>query len=163
MKHFLLAATALLMSMGLSAAGWGDIKVYLLPMSNGLDQYLAQQLTAEGVLQVVTDPQKADAVFTDHLGDSFEQSLADLYGAKPKPGDKAGEATQGDTSEDKGAPLARSGMQGKRGRGTIFLVNRRTHDVMWSVYELPKDSQPDTLRHSAGKISAQLAKSIKAK
>jgi hypothetical protein len=159
MKHFLLAAAALLMSMGLSAAVLGDIKtVYLLPMSSGLDQYLAQQLTAEAVLQVVTDPQKADAVLTDHLGETFEQSLADLYQTKPKPDDKTGEAT-----EDKGAAPARSGMQGKRGRGTIFLVNRRTHDVLWSVYEFPKDNRPDGLRRSAGRISAQLAKSIKGK
>ena len=161
MKHFLLAAAALLMSMSLSAAGLGDVKtVYLLPMSNGLDQYLAQQLTAGAVLQVVTDPQKADAIFTDHVGESFEESLADIYQTKPKAGDKD---KADDTAEDKGASPARSGMQGKRGRGTVFLVNRRTHDVLWSVYELPKGTQPDILRRSAGKISAQLAKSIKGK
>ena len=159
MKHFLLAATALLMSTGLSAAGLGDIKaVYLLPMSSGLDQYLAQQLTASAVLQVVTDPQKADVILTDHLGESFEQSLADLYQPKPKADEKSADA-----NEDKGAPVARSGMQGKRGRGTIFLVNRRTHEVLWSVYELPKDSRPAGLRRSAGRISDQLAKSIKGK
>ncbi len=156
MKHFLLAATALLMSTGLSAAGLSDVKtVYLLPMSSGLDQYLAQKLTSGAVLQVVTDPQKADVVLTDHLGETFEQSLADLYQTKPKADDKTADA------EDKGATFARSGMQGKRGRGTIFLVDRRTHEVLWSVYELPKDSQPGTLRHSAGRISDQLAKSIK--
>ena len=159
MKHFLLAAAALAMSMALSAAGLGDIKtVYVLPMSSGLDQYVAQQLSADAVLLVVTDPQKADAVLTDHLGETFEQSLADLYQTKPKADDKTADA-----SEDKGAPRVRSGMQGKRGRGTIFLVNRRTHDVLWSVYELPKDSQPDTLRHSAARIGGQLAKSIKGK
>ena len=159
MKQFLLGAVALMMSMGLSAAGLGDVKtVYLLPMSNGLDQYLAQQLTAASVLQVVTDPQKADAVLTDHLGESFEQTLADLYQTKPKTDDKAGEAT-----EDKGASPARSGMQGKRGRGTIFMVNRRTHDVLWSVYELPKDNRPAGLRRTAGRISDQLAKSIRGK
>jgi hypothetical protein len=159
MKHFLLAATALLMSSGLCAAGLGDIKtVYLLPMSSGLDQYLAQKLTAGAVLQVVTDPQKADVVLTDHLGESFEQSLADIYQTKSKADDKTAEAT-----EDKGATFARSGMQGKRGRGTIFLVNRRTHEVLWSVFELPKDNRPAGLRHSAGRISDQLAKSIKAK
>jgi len=161
MKHFLLAAAALMMSMGVSAAGLGDIKtVYLLPMSNGLDQYLAQQLTGGAVLQVVTDPQKADAVLTDHVGESFEQSLADLYQTKPQAADKD---KSDDATEDKGAAPVRSGMQGKRGRGTIFLVNRRTHDVLWSVYELPKDTQPGTLRRSAGRISAELAKSIKGK
>ena len=108
----------------------------------------------------MTDPQKADAVLTDHLGETFEQSLADLYQTKPQTGDK--DKTD-DTAEDKGAPFARSGMQGKRGRGTIFLVNRRTHDVLWSVYELPKDNRPAGLRHSAGRISDQLAKSIKGK
>ena len=161
MKHLLLAVAALTMSMGLSAAGLGDIKtVYLLPMSNGLDQYLAQQLTAEAVLQVVTDPQKADAVLTDHLGETFEQSLADLYQTKSKADDKD---KAGDAEEDKGAVRARSGMQGKRGRGTIFLVNRRTHDVLWSVFELPKDNRPAGLRHSAGRISGQLSKSINGK
>ncbi len=61
MKHFLLAAAALTMSMGLSAAGLGDIKtVYLLPMSSGLDQYLAQRLTAEAVLQVVKQAKPAN-------------------------------------------------------------------------------------------------------
>ena len=159
MKHLLLAAAALTMSISVSGAGLGDIKtVYLLPMSNGLDQYLAQQLTAGQVLQVVTDPQKADAVLTDHLGDSFEQTLADLYQTKPQADDKSADA-----NEDKGAPRARSGMQGKRGRGTIFLVNRSTHDVLWSVYELPKDNRPAGLRHSAGRISDQLAKSVRGK
>ena len=159
MKQFLLAVAALTMSMGVSAAGLGDIKtVYLLPMSSGMDQYLAQQLTAAAVLQVVTDPQKADAVLTDHVGETFEQSLADLYGTKPPAGDKAAEP-----DEDKGAPFARSGMQGKRGRGTIFLVNRRSHDVLWSVYELPKDSRPEVLRRSAGRIAAKLARAIQGK
>jgi hypothetical protein len=161
MKHFLLAAAALTMSLGVSAAGLGDVKaVYLLPMSNGLDQYLAQQLTAGAVLQVVTDPQAADAVLTDHLGETFEQSLTDLYQTKAKAAekDKADEA-----DEDKGAVRPRSGMQGKRGRGTIFLVNRRTNEVLWSVFELPKDNRPAGLRHSAGRISDQLAKSMKGK
>jgi hypothetical protein len=54
-------------------------------------------------------------------------------------------------------------MQGKRGRGIIFLVNRRTHDVLWSVYELPKDNRPAGLRRSAGRISDRLAKAIKGK
>ncbi|MEO8050977.1 MAG: hypothetical protein ABI833_11225 [Acidobacteriota bacterium] len=157
MKHILLTATALMMSIAACAAGLGDIKtVYLLPMSNSLDQYLAQQLTAGAVLQVVTDPQLADAVFTDHLGDSFEQSLADLYGTKPKAEDQAAE-------EDQGALYARSGMQGTRGRGNFFLVNRRTHDVLWSVYQLPKDNRPEALRRAAGRISDRLAKASKGK
>ena len=155
----MLTVAALAMSLGVSAAGLDDIKtVYLLPMSNGLDQYLAAQLTTGSVLQVVTDPQKADAVLTDHVGEAFEQTLADLYTTKPQATDKTAEST-----EDTGAPFARSGMQGQRGRGNVFLVNRKTHNVLWSFYEFPKDRSPNGLKHTAGRISAKLAHSIKAK
>lgn len=159
MKQFIIAAAALAISLSVSAAGLDDIKtVYVLPMSNGLDQYLAAQLTSGSVLQVVTDPQKADAVLTDHVGESFEQSLADLYGTKPQISDTAAEKT-----DDTGAPFARSGMQGQRGRGNVFLVNRRTHDVLWSFFEAPKDKTPTGLKRTAGRISAKLARSIKGK
>jgi hypothetical protein len=159
MKQFFIAAAVLTMSMGVFAAGLGDIKtVYLLPMSNGLDQYLAVQLTAGSVLQVVTDPKKADAILTDHLGETFEQTLADLYSNKPAASDKA------DGTDDAAVTsFARSGMQGQKGRGAIFLVDRKTHDVLWSVYELPKDNRPDGLKRTAGKISGKLAQSIKGK
>ena len=155
----MLAATALAISLSASAAGLDDIKtVYVLPMSNGLDQYLAAQLTSGTVLQVVTDPQKADAVLTDHVGQSFEQSLADLYSTKPSASDK-----DADKTEDTGNTFARSGMQGQRGRGNIFLVNRKTHDVVWSYFEAPGDKTPNGMRRTAAKISTKLGQSIKGK
>ena len=160
MRRFLVAAVVALTSLGLSAwaAGLGGVKtVYLLPMSNGLDQYLAVQLTTDSVLQVVTDPQKADAVFTDHLGESFEQTLVDLYAQKS-------DKTKTESNPDN-APraFARSGMQGQRGRGTAFLVDRKSHEVLWSVYERPKDTSPDGLRRAAGRITAKLAHAINGK
>ncbi len=159
MKQFMLAAATLAISMSAPAAGLDDVKtVYVLPMSNGLDQYLAAQLTSGSVLQVVTDPQKADAVLTDHVGQSFEQSLADLYSTKPSAGDKEAEKTD-DTSNT----FTRSGMQGQRGRGNIFLVNRKTHDVLWSFFESPGDKTPNGMKRTAAKISAKLAQSIKGK
>ena len=159
MKQFLVAAAVLLMSTGTHAASLSDIKtVYVLPMSNGLDQYLAVELTTGAVLQVVTDPQKADAVFTDHLGESFEQTLADLYA--PKTADKA----KGEGNADNSPPaFARSGMQGQRGRGTAFLVDRKSHDVLWSVYERPGDKTPDGLKRTAARIASQLARALKGK
>jgi len=145
--------------MSATAAGLDEVKtVYVLPMSNGLDQYLAAQLTSGSVLQVVTDPQKADAVLTDHVGQSFEQSLADLYNAKPPTSDKDAEKT-----DDNGNTFTRSGMQGQRGRGNVFLVNRKTHDVVWSFFESPGDKTPSGMRRTAAKISSKLAQSIKGK
>ncbi len=162
MKQLLLAAAVLAISMSAPAAGLDDVKsVYLLPMSNGLDQYLAAQLTSGSVLQVVTDPKNADAVLTDHLGQSFEDTLADLYNPKPTPSEKA--ADKADKTEDTGATYARSGMQGQKGRGNIFLVNRKTRDVLWSFYQSPGDKTPNGMRRTASKISAKLAQSIKGK
>lgn len=140
------------------ATGPGGVKtVYLLPMSNGLDQYLAVQLTTDSVLQVVTDPQKADAVFTDHLGQAFEQTLTDLYKEKSDKSKSDGDAD--------GSPrnFARGGMQGQRGRGTAFLVDRKSHEVLWSIYERPKDTSPDGLKRAAGRIVSKLASAIKGK
>ncbi len=57
-------------------------KVYLLPMPGGLDQFLANRLTSMGVFQVVTEPKDADAIFTDRIGEVFEERQAELF---PKP------------------------------------------------------------------------------
>ena len=154
-----LAASVFLASLTAWAAGLGGVKtVYLLPMSNGLDQYLAMQLTANAVFQVVTDPQKADAVFTDHLGESFEQSLADLNADRT-----ANKAKSEGNSEDSPRTFSNSGMQGQRGRGMAFLVDRKNHEVLWSVYERPKDNTPDGMKRAAGKIVAQLSRTISGK
>jgi hypothetical protein len=53
--------------------------VYMLPMRFGLDQYLANELVRSGVVRVVLDPAKADAVFTDRVGDAVEQKLNAMY------------------------------------------------------------------------------------
>jgi hypothetical protein len=146
MKLFVLAAAV---ALTLPGADLVEMKtVYLLPMSNGLDQFLATKLTSGAVIQVVTDPAKADAILTDHIGASFEEKLNDLYGKKAKDKDK-----------DKDDADARTGMQNaSHGRGTIFLVDRRTRDVIWSLYERPKSSAPDDMSRSAEKIAQKLAK-----
>jgi hypothetical protein len=58
--------------------------VYMLPMHFGFDQYLANELVRGGTVRVVLDPAKADAVFTDRLGDAVEQKLNAMYPPPPK-------------------------------------------------------------------------------
>lgn len=58
-------------------------KVYLLPMTNGMEQYLANRLIGLGVFQVVTDPKRADAIFTDRIGEVFESRQAEWFPQKP--------------------------------------------------------------------------------
>ena len=166
-----LGALIALFSISVHAQVLGVKTVYLLPMSGGLDQYLALQLTSGGVLQVVTDPKKADAIFTDSIGARLEDHLNELYGKVEK--DKADDKVDKDKSDDK-ADKDKSGKAGSSdyvqatmrplsgSRGVVFLVNRNTRDVLWSTYERPKNTDPDELKHVAAKIVERLAKANKA-
>ena len=124
--------------------------VYILGMSSGMDQYLANQMTAMGVLQVVTDPKKADALITDRLGEPFESKLKELYPpASPAP---AAAANQNNQDFSGTARVLSVG----RGRGNFFIVDRKSGAVLWSVYEPSKDSTPDELTKTARKIVRRL-------
>lgn len=152
MKRLLLCALLASLSLG---ANISEVQsVYLLPMSGGLDQYLANRLT--GVFRVVTDPKLADAVFTDQLGEPFELKLAELY-----PTEKTESADKADKDkEDKQAPRVSSF---GRGRGTIFLVDLKSRAVIWSGYQKRNGSAPDTLNRAAGQIVEQIKKQQKGK
>jgi hypothetical protein len=142
-------------------------RVYLLPMSGGLDQYLANQLTKVGRFEVVTDPLKADAVFTDRLGVGFEERWNELYAPPPppapaKPADSKEAAKQAKTPDlidSTGAPVVRISSFA-RGRGNVFLVYRKTQAVIWSHYATPKDSRSKSLNDTADRIADELHKAL---
>jgi hypothetical protein len=144
--------------------------VYILGMSGGMDQYLANRLTRTGVFQVVTDPQKADAIITDRLGEPFEAKLKELYPpptpptppapAKVEKNDKDSKSAASvpvkddkDKAEEAGATRVGSF---NRGRGNIFIVDRKSRNVIWSTYERPKDSTPGELSKTAERVVKQL-------
>lgn len=161
MKLFCLFVALSLARAGEPRADLAEIKsVYLLPMNYALDQFLAIRLTKGGVVQVVTDPKKADAVISDHIGTSLEEKLNSLYGEqkKVKPADDDKDKDT-DKSSYGGAPMA----GGTRSRGAVFLVDRKTRNVLWSDYVRPKTSQPDELSHVADKIAGQFEKDKKGK
>jgi len=161
-----------------AAAFAGDLSqvrtVYLLPMAAGLDQHLAERLTQEHVLQVVTDPSRADAVLSDRLGPSFEQQMTDLYPPPPPPAAKTEKAKAEDKEKEKeAAPAAVSPMLGDTvnklskpassfggGKGTVFLVGVKSREVLWSTYEPPKDRRGPQLAKVAAKICEDLKKSL---
>jgi len=118
--------------------------VYILPMAGGLDQYLAEWLTRDHVVEVVADPKAADAVITDSLGEAFEQRMAQIR--PPESADKA--------KTDSNLHLFRSG----RVKGTIFLVDARTKTVLWSDFEkTPNSSSNIQLDREARRIARKLA------
>ncbi|HEY6344579.1 MAG TPA: hypothetical protein VIY49_24050 [Bryobacteraceae bacterium] len=145
MKLFLLCAA-------IAAASGADVPalktVYLVPMPNGLDQYLAVQLTTGRVLQVVADLNKANVILTDHIGVGLEQTLSDLSANKAD--------NRADKLGDEFRPLG----TGSRGKGAFFLVDHNDRRVLWSTYVESKDSQPASLNRLAMKIVERLQKDL---
>jgi hypothetical protein len=143
-------------------------KVYLTPMTNGMDQYLANRLTTMGVFQVVTDPKKADAVFTDHLGETFEALESEWFpdptptptptaAAEKPPSDPPQQAEKADTHGTDRQPLTTF----HRTKGTLFLVDARSRAVLWSVYAQPKDTSAVQLDRTATHIVSRIQQDLK--
>jgi len=149
-----------LLATSLWAAINADLKhvssVYILPMSSGMDQFLANRLTTLGVFQVVTDPQRADAVITDRIGEPFQAKLEELY-PPPKPVMK--DEKKDDKKDNKGdlsGPIVPRVSSFNTGKGNFFIVDRRSRNVLWSIYERPKDSTPGELTRTAEKVVKRL-------
>ena len=179
-------ALSLLCCLNFCVAGAAELTgvrtVYLMPMGHSLDQFIADRLTRMHVLQVVTDPAKADIVITDRVGAGLESRLKDLYPPPPAPGVKeaAKEAPKdaaksnpeppkaGDAPPGSSGPLAAFGDTSNKvaqagsmatsghGRGTIFLVDVKSSQVLWSIFETPKNNTPRALDRTAERIVKQL-------
>ncbi|MBI3693779.1 MAG: hypothetical protein HY238_02910, partial [Acidobacteria bacterium] len=100
-------------------------KVYLMPMSGGLDQYLAERLTTEGVFTVVVDPKQADAVWSERVDSGFTETMQQMYPA-PKAAKDAKEKKESD-EQTKDQPIRRSL---GRARGNVFLVGVASRQVV---------------------------------
>ena len=138
-------------------------KVYLLPMVSGFEQFLAQELVAQEVLQVVVDPQKADAFLTDHIGRRLEEELRLLLGgAEPEASTGAAEESASSTNADEAA--RRRALLGSfgRGRGTIFLIRREDGRVLWSTYQPLKRTTSEALHQAARQVASRLKKTVQA-
>jgi hypothetical protein len=137
--------------------------VYLLPMANGLDQYLANRITNEHVFQVVTNPKLADAIFTDRIGAVLEDKLADLS-ASPEPvahpaPDQSSSSLPTETVNKLSNPATASNFG--RGKGTIFLVDPKSHQVVWSAYRTPKSSASSDMDRTASDIVSRIKRALK--
>jgi hypothetical protein len=135
--------------------------VYLLPMSYGFDQFLANQLTQEGAARVVTHPRDADLIFTDVLGPGLDRKLFDLFpdifkdpDAPAVTGEEKEKETKVMNPED--APRSTFG----RSRGNYFLVDFRSGRVLWSIYERPKTFQPNDLDKASARVIKRLQRDL---
>jgi hypothetical protein len=145
--------------------------VYVLKMAKGLDQFLANRLTSDHVFQIVTDPKLADAVFTDQLGEGFQMKLEEFSPSpdsdKPAPPaktEKAGDlpnALLGDTVNKLSNP-ASSSLFG-RNKGTVFLVDAKSRQVVWSMYQPLKGSASKQMDRTANDIVSRIKKDLNPK
>jgi hypothetical protein len=154
--------------------------VYLLPMNHSLDQYLANYLIRMPGFSVVTDPARADIVMTDQVGATLEERLKKLYPPPPEPKPKEApkeesKAKQDEARHDEAADSSAAALLaeaagkapppgamavGSRGRGTIFLVDLHSRQVLWSTFERPKSYTARDLDRAAERIVKVLQKDL---
>ena len=156
--------------------------VYVLSMSKGLDQYLANRLANDHLFQVVTDPKLADAFLTDRVGESLQSKLEEIFPPpapeKAAPAEKAeptaAKASKADKDKDKDSPsnpmlgdtvnkLAAVNSSLSHAKGTVFLVDAKSRQVVWSVYQLPKGSSAKEMDRTASDIVSRLKRDLKGK
>lgn len=167
-KVLLLSALSISLLFGIDPAAREVKSVYILRMGNGLDQYLASELVKHGVYTVTTDAQKADALLTDNLGESFEKKFTELYPpppppAPPKKDEKEKEKEKKEEKRDGmlGEPVQRMGNSTLgRAKGNIFLVDRKSRNLLWSMNRQPKHSGTAEMVNHARKIVEQLKKDL---
>jgi hypothetical protein len=150
--------------------------IYIMPMRHGLDQYIANQLTREHVLEVIADPARADAIFTDKLGEALEGKLEKLHPTpkpdEPKPAEPEKADSDKDHSDAKNKPSGPKTFREPEpehtstlggGKGTLFLVDAHSRVILWSLYEKPVPSNPRSLDGAAKRVVNQLKQDLAGK
>jgi hypothetical protein len=141
--------------------------VYLMPMGNALDQYLARNLTRLGPFRVVTDPLRADAVFTDRLGQGFETRFDEIFKEEQAPAAPAETSSNEDKETDaEKEVVVKPPPQGSsfgRGKGNVFLVERKSRRVVWAAFERLRVSTPEYLDATSERMVKQLKRDLAAK
>jgi hypothetical protein len=128
--------------------------VYILPMANGLDRYIASRLTRSGVLRVVLDPERAYTVLTDRADEAFWAWSVACYG-------KAHGPYMSCSNDFAYSKLAHA--RWGDNRGTVFLVEPRGGLVLWSAYDPTQSTSPGALNDIAEGVAKRLAKSLDGK
>ena len=140
--------------------------VYAWPMTKSFDQYLAQQITAEDVFDVVVDPKLAGAILTDRIDAPFLAAMDELF---PLPEEEAEEEAKdgdsGDASSDESIEAGGAMKRPKnrvlgRPRGTLFLVDVHSRKVVWSTYLKEYEATPNKLNQLAREVVGRIKEEL---
>ena len=158
MLRFVLGLCAVTLAIAQPNADLGQVRsVYIMPMSGGYHQHLANRLIRLGLFQLVADPHRADAILTDRLGEGLEARL-DVYDAASQKRDaaehKGEEAAKGESKVTLAERPITTSLSG--GKGTLFLVDRKSRRLLWSIFEKPKDVTAKQLDRSASRVAERI-------
>lgn len=140
-------------------------KIFMWPMSNSLDQFLAEQVTTEGVFDVVIDPKRAQAILTDRVSSKFLEGMEELF---PSP-EEIAEAKKGAEEDANDAAAALAGAyrperspihSSSRARGAVFLVDITSREVLWSTFLEDDDTTAKAMHKQAQLIVRRLKKQL---
>ena len=148
----------------LAATDLKDIRsLYTWPRVKSFDQYLAEQITAENVFDVVVDPQLADVILTDRIDAPFLAVMNDLFPLSAGKNQKAPITAKQDKSDsiESGGTIKRpiNRVLG-RPQGTLFLVHIETRKVLWSTYLREHEATPNKLHQMASGVVKRLKKAL---
>jgi hypothetical protein len=164
---FVLFCTAMMVAPSSEAADPARLerveRVYFWPMSNSLDQYLAEQAATEGVFSVVVDPKMAQAILTDRISSKFLDGMEELF---PTPEEKAEEEkAESEKSSDSNSTLVSAYRpdtvpyhSASRAEGAVFLVDVTSREVLWSTFLKGFDASPRELHKQARAVVMRLKK-----
>ena len=163
-----LAATAMAPCFLLVAADLSELSrvrsVYIWPMHDSFDQYLAEQIAEEDVFEVVVDPKFATAVLTDRIDAPFLGALEEFF-PLPDSGeaekDEAEEESASGDSIEAGVRLQRPTNRAlSRPKGTLFLVDVSSRRVLWSTFLKEYEPSPNKLHGQARDVVMRLKKQL---
>lgn len=133
--------------------------VYFWPMRHSLDQYLAEQLSTEGMFQVVVDPKIADAIITERIDAPFLKAMDELFPtavpAAP-PSQESAASPETPSSVEDGLPSRPANRPLGQPAGTVFLVHSASRRVLWSTFIDQKDVLPKNLHRQARSVVGRL-------
>jgi hypothetical protein len=167
----------------LSAAELENVRsVYVMPMSRGLDQYLAARIAHDHIFQIVTDPKLADAVLTERVGEALQVQLENISPTpkppepeKPAEPEPVAKTEKGPKRPKNLEPVPTSPLFGEtvnklespaqsssfgRGKGNIFLVDIKSRQVVWSTFDPPRGTELRDLDRTAIDIVSRLKKDL---
>jgi hypothetical protein len=152
----LAALAAPLAAADLSSVG----PVYFWPMNGALDQYVAEQVTSEGLFPVTVDPARAKTVMTDHIDAKFFDGMNEIFTTKAEPAAEAESTEAIGSIEDGLAPHRAANRPRGNPQGTVFLVDVQTRQVVWSAYIGDYDRRPKRLHSEAKQVVGELKKGL---